>query len=279
MVIIYDTHFLILPFRTESPRVGVANASRVHAEGRVGVVACRRGDTGRREVDHVLVSIVEEAGQAVFTQPYERAGRHGLRRVPDGLADVEVAIVDEPFAALRDAPPHAVVGHRDYGSVRVARPADGAVLAVVLTRPFAGRRDEVRLVAVEVERRKLEHAAAHDVRVLVEFVRGIRAVRPELTRPEAVADVVVAVGELRACHDVRCENQFAAQVVPVAFVVLRHPSARHVVGVGLIGIDRGCQATESEMKDFAQSLYSVNKHFLPAAAVPAPNATLAYKTR
>lgn len=219
MVIIYDTHFLILPFRTESPRVGVANASRVHAEGRVGVVACRRGDTGRREVDHVLVSVVEEAGQAVFTQPHERTGRHGLRGVPDGLADVEIAIVDEPFAALRDAPPHAVVGHRDYGSVRIARPADGAVLAVVLNRPFAGRRDEVRLVAVEVERRKLEHAAAHDVRVLVEFVRG-------------------------------------------------------TAGLASL-VDGRYLAAESEMKNFVQSLYSVNKHFLPASA--APNAMIAYK--
>ena len=44
-------------------------------------------------------------------------------------------------------------------------------------------------------------------------------------------------------------------------------------------LDKCCLAAESEMKDFAQSLYSVNKHFLPAAAAPAPNATLAYKTR
>ena len=221
MVIIYDTHFLILPFRAETPwiDVGVASTSRVHAEGRVGVVACRRGDTGRREVDHVLVSVVEEAGQAVFTQPHERAGRHGLRGVPDRLADVEVAIVDEPFASLRDAPPHAVVGHRDYGSVRVARPADGAVLAVVLNRPFAGRRDEVRLVAVEVEHRQLEHAAAHDVRVLVEFVHGTAGL---------------------------------ASLVDGRYLV-----------------------AESEMKNFVQSLYSVNKHFLPAAA--APNAMIAYK--
>ena len=221
MVIIYDTHFLILPFRAETPwiDVGVASTSRVHAEGRVGVVACRRGDTGRREVDHVLVSVVEEAGQAVFTQPHERAGRHGLRGVPDRLADVEITIVDEPFASLRDAPPHAVVGHRDYGSVRVARPADGAVLAVVLNRPFAGRRDEVRLVAVEVEHRQLEHAAAHDVRVLVEFVHGTAGL---------------------------------ASLVDGRYLV-----------------------AESEMKNFVQSLYSVNKHFLPAAA--APNAMIAYK--
>ena len=152
-------------------------------------MACRRSNTRRHEVDHVLVSVVEEVGQTVFTQPHERTGRHGLRGVPDRLADVEVAIVDEPFASLRDAPPHAVVGHRRHTSVRVARPADGAVLALV----------------------------------------GL-------------------------------------------------PSAQ-VVGVGLIGIDRGCLAAESEMKDFAQSLYSINKHFLPVAAVPAPNATLAYKTR
>ncbi len=219
IVIVYKSHRSVGVFRAESPRVGVASASRVHAEGRVGVVAYRRGDTGRREVDHVLVSVVEEVGQTVFTQPHERTGRHGLRGVPDRLADVEVAIVDEPFAALRDAPPHAVVGHRDYGSVRVARPADGAVLAVVLNRPFAGRRDEVRLVAVEVERRKLEHAAAHDVRVLVEFVRG-------------------------------------------------------TAGLASL-VDGRYLAAESEMKNFVQSLYSVNKHFLPAAA--APNAMIAYK--
>ena len=225
MVIIYDTHFLILPFRAESPRVevGVASASRVHAEGRVGVVACRRGDSSRHEVNHVLVSIVEEVGQAVFTQPHERTGRHGLRGVPDGLADVEITIVDEPFRILCDTSATDVVGHRDYGSVRIARPADGAVLAVVLNRPFAGRRDEVRLVAVEVERRKLEHAAAHDVRVLVEFVRG-------------------------------------------------------TAGLASL-VDGRYLAAESEMKNFVQSLYSVNKHFLPAAAVPAPNAPLAYKTR
>ena len=219
IVIVYKSHRSVGVFRAESPRVGVASASRVHAEGRVGVVAYRRGDTGRREVDHVLVSVVEEVGQTVFTQPHERTGRHGLRGVPDRLADVEVAIVDEPFAALRDAPPHAVVGHRDYGTVRIARPADGAVLAVVLNRPFAGRRDEVRLVAVEVERRKLEHAAAHDVRVLVEFVRGTAGL---------------------------------ASLVDVRYL-----------------------AAESEMKNFVQSLYSVNKHFLPAAA--APNAMIAYK--
>ena len=219
IVIVYKSHRSVGVFRAESPRVGVASASRVHAEGRVGVVAYRRGDTGRREVDHVLVSVVEEVGQTVFTQPHERTGRHGLRGVPDRLADVEVAIVDEPFAALRDAPPHAVVGHRDYGTVRMARPADGAVLAVVLNRPFAGRRDEVRLVAVEVERRKLEHAAAHDVRVLVEFVRG-------------------------------------------------------TAGLASL-VDGRYLAAESEMKNFVQSLYSVNKHFLPAAA--APNAMIAYK--
>ena len=219
IVIVYKSHHSVGVFRAESPRVGVASASRVHAEGRVGVVAYRRGDTGRREVDHVLVSVVEEVGQTVFTQPHERTGRHGLRGVPDRLADVEVAIVDEPFAALRDAPPHAVVGHRDYGTVRIARPADGAVLAVVLNRPFAGRRDEVRLVAVEVERRKLEHAAAHDVRVLVEFVRG-------------------------------------------------------TAGLASL-VDGRYLAAESEMKNFVQSLYSVNKHFLPAAA--APNAMIAYK--
>lgn len=219
IVIVYKSHRSVGVFRAESPRVGVASASRVHAEGRVGVVAYRRGDTGRREVDHVLVSVVEEVGQTVFTQPHERTGRHGLRGVPDRLADVEVAIVDEPFAALRDAPPHAVVGHRDYGTVRIARPADGAVLAVVLNRPFAGRRDEVRLVAVEVERRKLEHAAAHDVRVLVEFVRG-------------------------------------------------------TAGLASL-VDGRYLAAESEMKNFVQSLYSVNKHFLPAAA--APNAMIAYK--
>ena len=225
MVIIYDTHFLILPFRAESPRVevGVASASRVHAEGRVGVVACRRGDSSRHEVNHVLVSIVEEAGQAVFTQPHERTGRHGLRGVPDGLADVEITIVDEPLRILCDTSATDVVGHRRHTSVRVARPANGAVLAVVLNRPFAGRRDEVRLVAVEVERRKLEHAAAHDVRVLVEFVRG-------------------------------------------------------TAGLASL-VDGRYLAAESEMKNFVQSLYSVNKHFLPAAAVPAPNATLAYKTR
>ena len=243
----------------------------------------------RQDATYILSCIVEKKRTTLNVNPTERTSGNGLRGVPDRLADVEVAIVAEPFAALRDAPPHAVVGHRDYGSVRVARPADGAGLAVVLNRPFAGRRDEVRLVAVEVERRKLEHAAAHDVRVLVEFVRGIRAVRPELARPEAVADVVVAVGELRACHDVRCENQFAARVVVAEDVVdgtdgigraalVGLPSTQ-VVGVGLIGIDRGCLAAESEMKDFAQSLYSVNKHFLPDAAVPAPNATLAYKTR
>lgn len=219
IVIVYKSHRSVGVFRAESPRVGVASASRVHAEGRVGVVAYRRGDTGRREVDHVLVSVVEEVGQTVFTQPHERTGRHGLRGVPDRLADVEVAIVDEPFAALRDAPPHAVVGHRDYGTVRIARPADGAVLAVVLNQPFAGRRDEVRLVAVEVERRKLEHAAAHDVRVLVEFVRG-------------------------------------------------------TAGLASL-VDGRYLAAESEMKNFVQSLYSVNKHFLPAAA--APNAMIAYK--
>ena len=219
IVIVYKSHRSVGVFRAESPRVGVASASRVHAEGRVGVVAYRRGDTGRREVDHVLVSVVEEVGQTVCTQPHERTGRHGLRGVPDRLADVEVAIVDEPFAALRDAPPHAVVGHRDYGTVRIARPADGAVLAVVLNRPFAGRRDEVRLVAVEVERRKLEHAAAHDVRVLVEFVRG-------------------------------------------------------TAGLASL-VDGRYLAAESEMKNFVQSLYSVNKHFLPAAA--APNAMIAYK--
>ena len=219
IVIVYKSHRSVGVFRAESPRVGVASAARVHAEGRVGVVAYRRGDTGRREVDHVLVSVVEEVGQTVFTQPHERTGRHGLRGVPDRLADVEVAIVDEPFAALRDAPPHAVVGHRDYGTVRIARPADGAVLAVVLNRPFAGRRDEVRLVAVEVERRKLEHAAAHDVRVLVEFVRG-------------------------------------------------------TAGLASL-VDGRYLAAESEMKNFVQSLYSVNKHFLPAAA--APNAMIAYK--
>ena len=219
IVIVYKSHRSVGVFRAESPRVGVASASRVHAEGRVGVVAYRRGDTGRREVDHVLVSVVEEVGQTVFTQPHERTGRHGLRGVPDRLADVEVAIVDEPFAALRDAPPHAVVGHRDYGTVRIARPADGAVLAVVLNRPFAGRRDEVRLVAVEVERRKLEHAAAHDVRVLVEFVRG-------------------------------------------------------TAGLASL-VDGRYLAAESEMKNFVQSLYSVNKHFLPAAA--APNAMISYK--
>ena len=219
IVIVYKSHRSVGVFRADSPRVGVASASRVHAEGRVGVVAYRRGDTGRREVDHVLVSVVEEVGQTVFTQPHERTGRHGLRGVPDRLADVEVAIVDEPFAALRDAPPHAVVGHRDYGTVRIARPADGAVLAVVLNRPFAGRRDEVRLVAVEVERRKLEHAAAHDVRVLVEFVRG-------------------------------------------------------TAGLASL-VDGRYLAAESEMKNFVQSLYSVNKHFLPAAA--APNAMIAYK--
>ena len=219
IVIVYKSHRSVGVFRAESPRVGVASASRVHADGRVGVVAYRRGDTGRREVDHVLVSVVEEVGQTVFTQPHERTGRHGLRGVPDRLADVEVAIVDEPFAALRDAPPHAVVGHRDYGTVRIARPADGAVLAVVLNRPFAGRRDEVRLVAVEVERRKLEHAAAHDVRVLVEFVRG-------------------------------------------------------TAGLASL-VDGRYLAAESEMKNFVQSLYSVNKHFLPAAA--APNAMIAYK--
>ena len=225
MVIIYDTHFLILPFRAESPRVevGVASASRVHAEGRVGVVACRRGDSSRHEVNHVLVSIVEEAGQAVFTQPHERTGRHGLRGVPDRLADVEITIVDEPLRILCDTSATDVVGHRRHTSVRVARPANGAVLAVVLNRPFAGRRDEVRLVAVEVERRKLEHAAAHDVRVLVEFVRG-------------------------------------------------------TAGLASL-VDGRYLAAESEMKNFVQSLYSVNKHFLPAAAVPAPNATLAYKTR
>ena len=219
IVIVYKSHRSVGVFRAESPRVGVASASRVHAEGRVGVVAYRRGDTGRREVDHVLVSVVEEVGQTVFTQPHERTGRHGLRGVPDRLADVEITIVDEPFAALRDAPPHAVVGHRDYGTVRIARPADGAVLAVVLNRPFAGRRDEVRLVAVEVERRKLEHAAAHDVRVLVEFVRG-------------------------------------------------------TAGLASL-VDGRYLAAESEMKNFVQSLYSVNKHFLPAAA--APNAMIAYK--
>ena len=223
IVIVYKSHRSVGVFRAESPRVGVASASRVHAEGRVGVVAYRRGDTGRREVDHVLVSVVEEVGQTVFTQPHERTGRHGLRGVPDRLADVEVAIVDEPFAALRDAPPHAVVGHRDYGTVRIARPADGAVLAVVLNRPFAGRlargRHDVRLVAVEVERRKLEHAAAHDVRVLVEFVRG-------------------------------------------------------TAGLASL-VDGRYLAAESEMKNFVQSLYSVNKHFLPAAA--APNAMIAYK--
>lgn len=221
IIIVYKPHRSVGVFRAESPRVevGVASASRVHAEGRVGVVACRRGDSSRHEVNHVLVSIVEEAGQAVFTQPHERTGRHGLRGVPDRLADVEITIVDEPFASLRDAPPHAVVGHRDYGSVRVARPADGAVLAVVLNRPFAGRRDEVRLVAVEVERRKLEHAAAHDVRVLVEFVHG-------------------------------------------------------TAGLASL-VDGRYLAAESEMKNFVQSLYSVNKHFLPAAA--APNAMIAYK--
>ena len=244
MVIIYDTHFLILPFRTESPRVGVANASRVHAEGRVGVVACRRGNASRHEVDHVLVSVVEEAGQTVFTQPHERTGRHGLRGVPDGLADVEITIVDEPFRILCDTSATDVVGHRDYGSVRVARPADGAVLAVALNRPFAGRRDEVRLVAVEVERRKLEHAAAHDVRVLVEFVRGIRAVRPELARPGAAADVVVAVGELRTRHDVRCENQFAARVVVAEDVVDGTDGIGRAALVGLpsaqvVGVDDG----------------------------------------
>ena len=128
--------------------------------------------------------------------------------------------------------------------VRIARPADGAVLAVVLNRPFAGRRDEVRLVAVEVERRKLEHAAAHDVRVLVEFVRGIRAVRPELARPEAAADVVVAVGELRARHDVRCENQFAARVVVAEDVVDGTDGIGRAALVGLpsaqvVGVDDG----------------------------------------
>ena len=244
MVIIYDTHFLILPFRTESPRVEVASTSRVRTKGRVGVVACRRSNTRRHEVDHVLVSIVEEVGQAVFTQPHERTGRHGLRGVPDGLADVEITIVDEPFRILCDTSATDVVGHRDYGSVRIARPADGAVLAVVLNRPFAGRRDEVRLVAVEVERRKLEHAAAHDVRVLVEFVRGIRAVRPELARPEAVADVVVAVGELRARHDVRCENQFAARVVVAEDVVDGTDGIGRAALVGLpsaqvVGVDDG----------------------------------------
>ena len=223
MVIIYDTHFLILPFRTESPRVEVASTSRVRTKGRVGVVACRRSNTRRHEVDHVLVSIVEEVGQAVFTQPHERTGRHGLRGVPDGLADVEITIVDEPLRILCDTSATDVVGHRRHTSVRVARPANGAVLAVVLNRPFAGRRDEVRLVAVEVERRKLEHAAAHDVRVLVEFVRG-------------------------------------------------------TAGLASL-VDGRYLAAESEMKNFVQSLYSVNKHFLPAAAVPAPNATLAYKTR
>ena len=191
IIIVYKPHRSVDVFRAESPRVevGVASASRVHAEGRVGVVACRRGDSSRHEVNHVLVSIVEEAGQAVFTQPHERTGRHGLRGVPDRLADVEVAIVDEPFRILCDTSATDVVGHRRHTSVRVARPADGAVLALV----------------------------------------GL-------------------------------------------------PSAQ-VVGVGLIGIDRGCLAAESEMKDFAQSLYSINKHFLPVAAVPAPNATLAYKTR
>ena len=223
MVIIYDTHFLILPFRTESPRVEVASTSRVRTKGRVGVVACRRSNTRRHEVDHVLVSIVEEVGQAVFTQPHERTGRHGLRGVPDRLADVEITIVDEPLRILCDTSATDVVGHRRHTSVRVARPANGAVLAVVLNRPFAGRRDEVRLVAVEVERRKLEHAAAHDVRVLVEFVRG-------------------------------------------------------TAGLASL-VDGRYLAAESEMKNFVQSLYSVNKHFLPAAAVPAPNATLAYKTR
>ena len=222
MVIVYKFHRSVSVFRTKSPRVEVTNTSRVRTKGRIGVMACRRGNTSRHEVDHVLVSIVEVVGQTVFTKPHERTGRHGLRRVPDRSADVEVTIVDKPFRILRDATPHAVVGHRDHKSVRVARPADWTVLAVVLNRPFAGRRDDVRLAAVEVERRELGHIATHDVRVLVEFVRGT---------------------------------------------------------AGLASSVDGRSATESEMKDFAQSLYSVNNHFLPAVAVPAPNATLAYKTR
>ena len=220
IVIVYKSHRSVSVFRTKSPRVEVASTSRVRAEWRVNVVACRRNNTSRHEVDHVLVSIVEVVGQTVFTKPHERTGRHGLRGVPDRLADVEVTIVDEPFAALRDAPPHAVVGHRDHKSVRVAHPADGAVLAVVPNRPFPGRRDDVRLVTVEVERRELDHTAAHDARVLVEFVRGT---------------------------------------------------------AGLASSVDGHPATESEMKNFAQSLYSVNNHFLPAAAVPTPNAMIVYK--
>ena len=173
----------------------------------------------RQDATYILSCIVEKKRTTLNVNPTERTSGNGLRGVPDRLADVEITIVDEPFRILCDTSATDVVGHRRHTSVRVARPADGAVLAVVLNRPFAGRRDEVRLVAVEVERRKLEHAAAHDVRVLVEFVRG-------------------------------------------------------TAGLASL-VDGRYLAAESEMKNFVQSLYSVNKHFLPAAA--APNAMIAYK--
>ena len=53
-------------------------------------------------------------------QPHERPRRNGFGRVPDRLADVQVAVVDERLVVLHDAPPHAVAGHQDRRAVQRA---------------------------------------------------------------------------------------------------------------------------------------------------------------
>ena len=92
------------------------------------------------------------------------------------VTNLQISVIDEPLIVLRHAAPHSVVAHHDVS--RAASPQDGAVFAIVGDRPNAGRGLHQRLIAIVVKLgNKRIFACRGNLRVLAQFIRGVRRVR------------------------------------------------------------------------------------------------------
>ena len=207
------------------------------------------------EFRDVLVAVVgvEEVVSAAALED-ERSRRDRLGRVPregkfDEVVrerveplDAEVAVVYEAVVPVGDragaldvldAPPHAVEEHLDIRAVGCARPVHRAVFGVVCHLPHAGFGLDERLVAVEVvlglkiftQSRRV--AKVGYLGVLVERVGDVGAVRAEVERRNAVADVVVRILILCVLCVLCGGNEFVAVVVAV---IVRPGLAHHRAG-------------------------------------------------
>ncbi len=238
IVIIRQIQITITELRTKKPRRLLTDKHTSDlAKWRIVIMPCHRRRRHRNEIDNILVAVMKAEHIPFITAPNKRACRDRFGRTPNRLRDVQVAIVSECLVVLRHAAAKSVIRHADRRAVGLAPPQYRTVLAIVLDRPLACRRHDIRLVAVKVERRQFGDAAAHNIRVLVQLVRDIGAIRSELARPLAIANVVIPICELLARDGVRCENQFASRIVFVSFVVLRDAPTRRVVFITIRRID------------------------------------------